>query len=169
MQLYLSVGIGSDLARFLIDRFHAERPSISTAVPLTVQVLKHAKDYVPGCGGPSKIIVIPQQGKAGFVPAESVQKYEDSTSAFDSAIRPVMLAGPDTTVSDTEFAKHVDALAAKFKSLRDITSVAEQAEEVRRNIVIPVPTGTVTVSGEWISPAIRAGDIPADSTPSGDD
>lgn len=163
VQNYEAIGIGSDLANFLVTRLYSGRVTATTAAFWATQVLMHAKDYVPGCGGKSDVVVIFQAGNAGFVKQDTIHKNEQFLTAFESAIQPVFFGGSDPTVDDRAFVARVDELATRLKALRDVRFIKNQAEQVRQDVKIEVPAGNITMSGEWISPAIAAGDIPVSS------
>lgn len=106
---------------------------------------------------------------AGWLREESIKKHEAFIARFDTAIQPVMFGGPDKTISDESFRARLDKLQSDLLEIRNI----------KQNITIPVGTGSLSffsdtplplraassVAGEWISPAIVAGDIPGATGP----
>ena len=152
---YEAVGIGSDLANFIVKRSYKSRVTVTNAVFWAAQVLMHAKHYVPGCGGSSDVVVLFKGFGAGLVKQNTISNHERFLNDFESVIQPVLFGGANPTVDDQAFAAMVDDLAVRLKALRNVGFIQKQAEQVRQDIKIEVPTGSVTVTGEWISPAIR--------------
>lgn len=105
---YEAVGIGSDLATFLVRRSYTDRIPLSSAMFWASYVLMHAKNYVPGCGGPSDIIAMYKSGTAGLVKRETITDYEKFAKDFDDAIHPVFLSGADRSVTKDAFMLSVD-------------------------------------------------------------
>jgi hypothetical protein len=161
---YEAVGAGADLANFIIKRFYGGRLAVSQAVFIAAEALKHAKDFVPGCGGQTNIIVMYGNKLVGYLPPDNIAKREEFLARFDDAIAPTFFGGTDATVTDEEFSRRVDELARRLKRLRNIEAIAEQAAQVRSDVTVQLSGVQATVTGGWISPSIAAGDIA--STPS---
>jgi len=58
-----TLGIGRPLANFLIKRFYKGRIEVSAGIFVSTQVLMHARNHVPRCGGDSQIIVMYGENK----------------------------------------------------------------------------------------------------------
>lgn len=137
---YEASGSGSDLANFIIKRFYGGRVAISQAVFIASEALKHAKDFVPGCGGQTNVIVMYQNGLVGTVTPDTIEQHEGFLKLFDEAIAPVFFGGPDVSVNDAEFASRVDALARRLKSVRQAKAIEENARQVSADAEAQQPT-----------------------------
>jgi 20S proteasome alpha/beta subunit len=146
---YEAVGVGSALANFIIKRFYAGRVTVSQATFIASQVLMHVKANVPRCGGASKVIVMLQKkGAVGWAQQQTVLDHEAFLTKFDDAIAPVFFGGADQNVSNQEFHKRVDALSEGLKALRKVEDIESLGDQVRKDIVLPV--GTITISGPGV-------------------
>lgn len=134
---YEAVGIGSDLANFLVRRFYSQRIPLSSAMFWASYALMHAKKYVPGVGGGSDIIALFKSGTAGHLKAEHIAKYEKYAIEFEKAIHPVFLAGAEEKGGHAAFNQAVDQLAIQLKKLHDPAFIEQQAEQVRQYVSAP--------------------------------
>jgi hypothetical protein len=164
---YEAVGIGSDLANFLVRRFYADRIPISSAMFWASYVLMHAKKYVPGCGGPSDVIAMFKSGTTGALKKGTIATYEQFATEFEAAIHPAFMGGADESVKQDLFMQCVDELAVKLKVLRDPTFIQKQAEQVRRDITLRVAPQHMAVSDNWIVARMAAEEQNRKPTPNG--
>ena len=153
------------MANFVIKRFYGGRVTISQAAFIATGALMHAKDYVPGCGGASRVIAMFQRGDVGWVHHELIREYEQFLRDFDRAIQPVFFGGSDASVSNEQFAQRVDVLSHDLKALRKAEAIQKSAEQVSEDVKIAIPAGKLTLAGDWISPAISSGAISNPATP----
>jgi len=153
---YEAVGIGSDLANFLVKRTKGGRVSTANAVFWASEVLMHAKHYVPGCGGGSDVIILYTGGGGGLVKEARIREHEDFVIAFEEAIQPVFFGGTDPSVTDDEFHGRVDQLSASLKSLRRVEAVRDLAARVQEDVKIGVPVGHVGFTSGAATPLVLA-------------
>jgi 20S proteasome alpha/beta subunit len=155
---YEAVGIGRDLAHFLVRRFYADRIAMSSAMLWASYVLMHAKRYVPKCGGPSDVIAMFQSGTTGMVKKETVAEYERIATEFETAMHPAFLAVGN---KEAPYLTLVDDLAIKLKTLHDPNFLQQQVEQVRRDIVLQAGVQALGAVGEvfgsWITQRVAEG------------
>jgi 20S proteasome alpha/beta subunit len=147
---YKAIGIGTELANFLVKRSGIETAGIQDATFLSSQILQHAKRHVRDVNGPTRIIVLnPMMVPSGFVRQDTIRGHEQFADALDTAIRPVMFGATARNLSDLEFTNQLEQLKGSLMEARNI----------KRNITFHVGTGHITSTvkmwghGQAISPS----------------
>jgi hypothetical protein len=152
-----ALGIGEELAQFLIKQSSDGALDNATAVSLSIQILMHARTHVPGCGGPSNVLVLRGLDDAtGFVTQQTITAHESFFRQFDEAIRPVFFGGVDRRLSDTEFGVRVDALAISLELMR--------REQFPREITLHAQPGPLGLTGGTPSLIFRLPTKPTNPT-----
>lgn len=126
---YDCIGIGRDLAHYLIRPSHDTGMSESNALFLASFVLANVKHNVSGCGGISQFVALRRDGAtsrfssvvdAGHEPITSVEWIEAHSARFGGMARNLLFSLVDRNASDSEFDKV-------------LTLFREHVEEMRRN------------------------------------
>lgn len=75
-----TIGIGSDLARYIIGNLYSEVMTGYHATRLMVYLLAQVKKHVPDCGGNSQVMVLEANGAVHELWPHTIQQHEMSTS-----------------------------------------------------------------------------------------
>jgi 20S proteasome alpha/beta subunit len=166
---YEAVGVGSALANFIIKRFYSGRVTMSQAVFIASQVLMHVKANVPRCGGASKVIMMFKRGDVGWAQEQTIADHEVFLTKFDDVIAPVFFGGSDKGVSNVEFHGLVDELSKGLKSLRKVEAIQDLNVQLREDVKIAIPPGTISMVGlTGVSATGHVGSLTPSVTPSPD-
>lgn len=139
------LGMGPDLARFLISQFGDGPLTVTDAVFLSAQTLLYAEKHLSNVGGRRRIIVLyPFPRSSGWVKDEQIREHEEFIRRADAALQPVLFGGTYKDVPDSEFVNRLE----RFKS------EMMEARRIKRHITIEVGAGILTATGYPASVAI---------------
>src|ERR1039458_8058066 len=114
---YECIGVGSDLASYLIGDHSVVGMSERRILSLAAFMLANVKANVSGCGGMSHFLGIRDDGAMaefysavvpGFVPATSTEWLEFRAKGFDSMARDLFFSMADQGISDDEFRSRLE-------------------------------------------------------------
>ena len=115
------IGVGPDLARFLIGRFGDGPLTTSDAVFLSAQILVYAEKQLSNVGGRRRIMVIyPFERSSGFVEEKTIRESERFVERMDAALQPVLFGATYTDVSDVEFVNRLETFKGEMMDVRKI-------------------------------------------------
>ncbi len=124
---YECIGVGSDLASYLIGDHSVVGMSERRILSLAAFILANVKANVSGCGGMSHFLGIRDDGAMaefysavvpGFVPATSTEWLEFRAKGFDSMARDLFFSMADQSISDDEFRSRLEVFNARVSELR---------------------------------------------------
>jgi 20S proteasome alpha/beta subunit len=127
---YDAIGWGYELAHYLLSQLYDQPKTLSMArgIMLAAQVLKAAKDYTQGCGGPSDIIQVRLGYVSDFVHEDDVRLHEESAEKFAKIMRPVMLAMTDVNVDSKQLGEIVGKMQVELHTFRSNEFIQRQKE-----------------------------------------
>jgi 20S proteasome alpha/beta subunit len=131
-----AIGTGWELASYLLDKSYRESVTVAGGVVVATKVLLETKRYVQGCGGDSHVIYM-SDGIADFVAEDQIEDRERYLKAFDQAIEPVMMAGPDLKVTQNEFMQLIAKSAQTLETLRSTKFLQIQNEMLQAKSLPP--------------------------------
>jgi 20S proteasome alpha/beta subunit len=143
-----TIGIGADLARYIIDSFNYPNMTLYHATRLTAYLLSEVKKHVPMCGGTSQVVWMDETGKSMELLPGSVGEHERSTALVMSTIGHTLLHFADPmgwgfnlsrvdVVVDDAAARLKEALKEGWGPLHDMFSSPPPAEPTE-----PTPSST---------------------------
>lgn len=112
------IGIGRDLANYVIRPSHVPDISEGEATLLAAYTLARVKRHVPGCGGTSQFLAMRHDGKVDFVNSLSLEQIELDAEAFDIFSRKLLFATSDEAIDDAEFERKLKLFGDHLRHLR---------------------------------------------------
>jgi 20S proteasome alpha/beta subunit len=92
-------GVGdSSLVRFLCEGLYDERMTTDSAATLGIYLVKKAKDYVRGCGGPTDLFIIRQNGEWQKVEIATIDMVEKELERSEARTLPSLLTFLDLPI-----------------------------------------------------------------------
>lgn len=95
-----AIGIGTYLARYVIDTLGSADMNLFQAMRLATHVIGQAKKYVSYCGGSTQAMALAMDGNVIDLQANVVAQYELTTSIFVEDIAKIVFYATDPTVRE---------------------------------------------------------------------
>jgi 20S proteasome alpha/beta subunit len=103
------IGIGSDVANYLIAPTYTNYLSEANAIYLATFMLSQVSLYVPGCGGPLHILVLRDNGVAEFIGPGKIAAIAESTKEFEFRSQRLLYSSLNQDMPDFMFDQEVKA------------------------------------------------------------
>jgi 20S proteasome alpha/beta subunit len=147
-----TIGAGQEIARFVLDGLYrkAATTSCERGIFLTIKALLAAKDYVPGCGGRSDVLVLQRGFHVREVPEETLADHERNAAEFDRIMNPVLLALTDVDVSPQQLAESIDRMRVAlttFRSPQFLERLRARATEQRQPLSVQIADAVAALEG----------------------
>jgi 20S proteasome alpha/beta subunit len=157
-----TIGAGQETARFVLDGLYqkAATTSCERGTFLTIKALLAAKDYVPGCGGRSDVLVLQRGFHVREVPEETLDDHERNATQFDRIMNPVLLALTDVDVSPEQLKDIIRKVTSELTTFRSSAFLDRlKARTSAQRVVLAVDSARISVSAP--PPTIVADPPPA--------
>ncbi|MGA8222782.1 MAG: hypothetical protein WB780_14110 [Candidatus Acidiferrales bacterium] len=121
-EVYLPLGIGSDLAEYILETTaipKTKHRKLDSAVRLMIHVLWAVKEYVEECGGKSQFIVLDKDGKLSKVDLADIRFVEDASGLWQFVIGGFLVRATDLTLDDQSLRQELGLVYKEIKHLRD--------------------------------------------------
>jgi len=112
------IGLGRELARYLVTPTYDALIDEGETSRLASYMLSRVKDYVPGCGGPSKLLAIRNDGTTEWLRSAELHQLEEASEAFDRAAQSLFFTA--TSSSDARFDVEAERFCEWLKTKRDV-------------------------------------------------
>ena len=135
------IGWGSSLGLFFADSLFRKGMTLAWAEIIAAHLISQSKKYADGCGGKTHMLRVPQSGKPTRLHQSRITQLEGYLATVQEALRDVL---PSPGISDETVARRVEILTAAILKARTAAAVK-----------IGIPSGNISVVGEWISPFVN--------------
>jgi hypothetical protein len=150
------LGWGSSLGLFYADSLFRKNMTMKGGEIIAAHLIRQAKRYADGCGGRTHILRVPTNGPVVKLEQPEIRSMEGYFAEVDKAMAAML---PVPALTDEAQKRGLLSLAQAMHRTR---SAAYQGP-VEMYAATPLPLRQSTVTGEWLSAAIAAGDIPSAS------
>lgn len=120
------LGIGQDLAQFLIAPAVTEDRNEHETLLLASYMLAKVKEHVPGCGGPSQFLAMRNDGTLTFVDPFRFDQLTQRSAIFDSSARRLFFLAADDSLTDSKFEDRLAAFAGLARTMRSMWQKSAQ-------------------------------------------
>jgi 20S proteasome alpha/beta subunit len=117
---YECLGIGRDLAHYLVRPSFKTSMSKQQASVLASYMLAIVKNNVPGCGGVSQLLAIGDDGFIEMLESTPINQMQESAEAYDLAVHKILFSLADESMSDSEFDFEIVAITRWLKVMRSV-------------------------------------------------
>jgi 20S proteasome alpha/beta subunit len=113
------IGVGQDVAQYIIKPSYYPRMSEQEALIVSTYALARAKEFVPGCGGHSQVLLMNQQdGSIRRPRPDTIQHHEKRLVDCDLQMRNLLLAATNLDLNENDFEGSLAAFNGSVRLLR---------------------------------------------------
>lgn len=112
------IGAG-DIIRYVAEGLFRDKMPISQAILLGTHLVSLAKKHVPGCGGPTRALIVTSDGRVGWERPEDLDRQERFLEQFNESIKELTLICADTSVPNNEVSQKLETAFENLKQLRE--------------------------------------------------
>jgi len=148
------VGTGGYLVEYILRKLGDDRLTTDQAVMLAMQALVAAKEHDAYCGGYSQFLTVKSGIVSAVVPYD-IRQAEEQILRYERLTSNLLVAIGDSTQTDETFRQSVDHFGSQILDVRmRLRGQSGSHHALLQSLKIAIPTGTVSIVGGWISPAI---------------
>jgi hypothetical protein len=78
---------------------------------LAAFILSRVKNHVPGCGGPSQMLSMRNNGTVDVIDSFPLDRLTESFDTYDQSARELLISAADHRIGDPEFEERIDEFA----------------------------------------------------------
>jgi 20S proteasome alpha/beta subunit len=128
------IGIGQDLAQYIIKPSYYPRMTEREVMILTAYALARVKEFVPGCGGHSQVLLMSNQdGSIRRSRPDVMQQQERRLLDCDRQMRTLLLAATNLEIQESQFEGCVGSFNGSVRLLRRECQAEKEFHDRVRN------------------------------------